>query len=359
MSSAALFPTLSDNRRWQLVLARDARYDGTFVYAVRSTGIYCRPSCPSRRPKRDHVSFFPTAKQAERAGFRVCRRCGAKSGRDESQQAELVRQVCRLIDADSNGAGNVRALAAACGATPSRIARAFRDVLGLTPRQYRDQRRLARFKAHLKVTNTVSPAVYEAGYSSPSRVYEDVHARLGMTPATYSRGGKGAHIRYATGTSPVGRVLVAATEHGICRIAMSDTDAWLERELRAEFPAAAIARETAAGPLHKVVAALIASIETGASCALSIPLDVRATAFQRLVWNALRKIPAGSTKSYTAVARAIGKPTAARAVARACATNPVALLVPCHRVVRESGEMSGYRWGLERKRALLEREGAM
>ena len=353
MSRAAVVSDLSDARRWRIVLARDRRYDGAFVYAVRSTHIFCRPSCPSKRPRRQQVLFFAIPELARQAGFRPCRRCLAAPHTPTDSLLTTVREACRLIDARPDERLSLATLAAQVGTAPSRLERSFRRVLGVTPRQYQDERRLDRFKHQLKERKKVSPALYAAGYSSTSRVYERAHAKLGMTPASYSRGGRGARIRYAIVPCPLGRLLVAATERGVCRISIGSDDRALERDLRAEFPAAVIREDRTA---------LDASLRTlaaywnGGAAPLALPLDVRATAFQRTVWEALRKIPYGSTRSYSAVARAIGKPTAARAVARACATNPAALIVPCHRVVRESGELGGYRWGLERKRALLERE---
>jgi AraC family transcriptional regulator of adaptative response/methylated-DNA-[protein]-cysteine methyltransferase len=346
---------LTAARRWRIVLARDRRFDGAFVYGVRSTGIYCLPSCPSRRPRRDQVAFFAGPDSAERAGFRPCRRCRPSGGAEPRGTAE-VREACRLIDAHPDEATSLPALAARCGTTPYRLTRAFRSMLGVTPRQYRDERRLHRFKAQLKERKSVSPALYDAGYGSTSRVYERAHAHLGMTPATYRRGGRGVRIRYTTVPCRLGWLLVAVTERGICRISFGDSAASLERGLGPEFPAAEIRRDD--GALRTWVARLTAHLD-GRERQLDLPLDVRATAFQRRVWEALRQIPYGATRSYAAVARAIGKPHATRAVARACATNPAALAIPCHRVVREDGTLGGYRWGLERKRALIEREAAV
>ncbi len=337
------------------MLARDRRYDGAFVYAVRSTHVFCRPSCPSKRPRRQQVRFFTFPELARAAGFRPCRRCLPATNARVDALVAAVRDACRVIDAQPDEPLRLATLAARVGTAPSRLQRAFRSVLGVSPRQYRDERRLDRFKRQLKERKKVSPALYEAGYSSTSRVYERAHAQLGMTPASYSRGGRGTRIHYAIVPCPLGRLLVAATERGICRISIGSDDRALERELRAEFPAAEFQAGRAA--LEPSLRAL-GAYWNGAEPPIDLPLDIRATAFQRAVWEALRKIPYGSTRSYGAVARAIGKPTAARAVARACATNPAALVVPCHRVVRETGALGGYRWGLERKRTLLEREAA-
>jgi AraC family transcriptional regulator of adaptative response/methylated-DNA-[protein]-cysteine methyltransferase len=338
--------------RWRIVVARDRRYDGLFVYAVRSTGIYCRPSCPSRRPRRELVAFFGEPAAAERAGYRPCRRC--RPGTPDPAR-DLVRRACALLDARHDEPWSPDALARALAARPRQLARAFRRVLGVTPRQYREARRLERLKTNLRERKRVSTALYDAGYSGSSRVYERSNSQLGMTPATYAKGGVGMRIAFAVASSPLGRLLVAATERGICRVAFGDDDATLERMLRAEFPAARIARDS--GPLARSIEALGRHLD-GREPDLDLPLDVRATAFQRRVWDALRKIPYGQTRSYADVARAIGRPRAVRAVARACATNPVAIVVPCHRVVREDGELGGYRWGTRRKATLIEREAA-
>jgi AraC family transcriptional regulator of adaptative response/methylated-DNA-[protein]-cysteine methyltransferase len=355
VSRAAVVSVLSPARRWRIVLARDRRFDGAFVYGVRSTGVYCRPSCPSRRPRRAQVAFFPGAAAAEQAGFRPCRRCHPDGIAPDHRGADEVREACRLIDAHPDDTATLPALAARCGTTPHRLRRAFRRVLGITPRQYRDERRLHQFKTHLKEQRPVSPALYDAGFGSTSRVYERAHAQLGMTPATYRRGAPGVRIRYTVARCPLGWLLVAVTDRGVCRISFGDAAGPLERALRPEFPAAQITRDD--GALADWVAHLTAHLD-GRERRLDLPLDVRATAFQRRVWEALRKIPYGATRSYGAVARAIGSPHATRAVARACATNPAALVIPCHRVVRQDGALGGYRWGVERKRALLEREAA-
>ena len=336
--------------RWRIVLARDRRYDGAFVYAVRSTGIYCRPSCPSRRPRRELVSFYPEPAAAERAGYRPCRRC--RPGAPDPAIG-LVRRACALIDARPDEPWSHDTLARAVRARPRPLTRAFQRVLGVTPRQYRDARRLERLKSHLKDRKRVSTALYDAGYSGTSRLYERSDAQLGMTPATYAKGGAGMRIAFAVAPSPLGQLLVAGTERGICRIALGDDAPALERGLRAEFPAAAVVRDAAG--LSDAVHALTRHLE-GREPDLDLPLDVRATAFQRRVWDALRKIPYGQTRSYSQVARAVGRPRAVRAVAQACATNPVAIVVPCHRVVRENGELGGYRWGVKRKQQLLEQE---
>ena len=355
MTRAAVVPDLNAEGRWRAVLARDRRYDGAFVYAVRSTGIYCRPSCASRKPRRVQVAFFPVPEAAERAGFRACRRCDPGAASPADPRIPLVRSVCRLIDTRPEAPASLATLSASAATTPHRLLRAFRAVLGLSPRQYRDERRVARFKTQLKEKKRVSPALYEAGYGSTSRVYERAHAQLGMTPATYGRDGAGTRITFAVVPCALGRLLVAATARGICRVAIGDDAPALERELRAEFSAATIARDDEG--LRSWVAEITAHLD-GRRPHLDLPLDVRATAFQRRVWEALRKIPYGSTRSYSQIARALGNAKATRAVARACATNPVAIVVPCHRVVREDGNLAGYRWGVDRKNAILKQEAA-
>lgn len=340
---ARVAPALSEDQRWRAVLARDRRYDGAFVYAVRSTGIYCRPSCASRRPRREQVTYFPIPEAAEREGFRACRRCHPADGGGSDPAVALVRDACRALDQGRKPAGD-----------PHRLARAFKRILGITPRQYADTRRVTRFKQELRRRKQVSPALYEAGYGSSSRVYERTHAQLGMTPATYARRGAGVSIVFVTVATALGRLLVAATERGVCRVSLGDTAATLAADLRREFDAASIRAERG-GRLEEYVAAISSYLE-GREPHLDLPLDIRATAFQRRVWQALQQIPFGETRTYTQVARAIGAPKATRAVARACATNPAALLIPCHRVVREDGAMGGYRWGVERKEWLLARE---
>ena len=353
VSRAAVVSNLTPERRWRIVLARDRRYDGAFVYAVRSTGIYCLPSCASKKPRRQQVEFFVQSSAAEGAGFRACRRCRPGQSSAVDPRVATVRNACRFIDAHPDEPAALATLATHCATTPHRLLRAFQSVLGVSPKAYRDERRLARFKTQLKEGKKVSPALYEAGYSSTSRVYERAHAHLGMTPATYGRGGLGVHIRFVTVPCSLGWLLVAATERGICRVSFADSAAPLERALRSEFPAADIGPGDAT--LRGWVARLTAHID-GREPQVDVPLDVRATAFQRRVWQALQRIPYGTTRSYSEIARAIGKPAAARAVARACATNPAAIAIPCHRVIREDGGLGGYRWGLKRKQALLERE---
>jgi AraC family transcriptional regulator of adaptative response/methylated-DNA-[protein]-cysteine methyltransferase len=334
---------MSTAERWRAVLAKDRRFDGAFVYAVRSTGIYCRPSCPSRRPRRGQVTFFPIPEAAEREGYRACRRCRPTEVNGTDPVVALVREACRAISEGRAPAGDRR-----------RLSRAFKRVLGISPKQYADAQRIAHFKRELKRRTHVSPALYEAGYSSSSRVYERTDAQLGMTPAKYARGGAGIGIAYATVPTSLGRLLVAATERGVCRVALGDDARALEADLLAEFPEARVVRDKS-GKLQGWVMSILAYLD-GREPDVQLPLDIRATAFQRRVWQELQRIPFGETRTYSEVARRIGHPTAARAVARACATNPAALVIPCHRVVRGDGELGGYRWGVARKRRLLEGE---
>ena len=351
MAAAPALPTAAD--RWRIVLARDRRFDGTFVYAVASTGIYCKPSCPSRRPRVDNVEFYAVPEAAERAGFRACRRCKPGDVHARDPRVELVRRACRHLEQYPASADTLPTLAKRVQTTAPRLIRAFRDILGVSPRQYRDAKRLALFKTALKRRSTVSPALYEAGFSSPSRVYERADRDLGMTPATYQRGGAGLEVRFTVVASSLGRLLVAGTARGICQVKLGDAAGPLEAELREEYTDADLRRDD--GPLAGWTAAIVRHLE-GQEPHLDLPTDVRATAFQRRVWDALKKIPCGETRSYSQLARAVGNPKATRAVARACATNPVAIVVPCHRVIREDGALGGYRWGVERKERLLNAE---
>lgn len=348
-------PVTNDEARWEAVLARDVRADGRFVFAVRSTGIYCRPSCPARRPRRERVVFFPTPETAERKGFRPCRRCHPNEATHNSL-AERVGRACRYIEAHVDEPPALAALSDYVGIRPHALRRAFQRVIGLTPREYIEACRLRRLKERLRDGDTVTTALYAAGYGSSSRLYERAPAQLGMTPATYRRGGQGMRIRYSIVDSPLGRLLVAAGERGICAVSLGESDTALKTALHREYPAAEIRRDLSG--LDRWVAPILMYLR-GRQPNLDLALDVRATAFQRQVWDALRAIPCGTTLSYSGVARAIGQPAAVRAVARACATNPASLVIPCHRVVREDGGLGGYRWGLRRKRRLIDLERSM
>ena len=333
---------------WRAVEARDARFYGAFVYGVRSTGVYCRPTCPSRRPRREQVLFFDRPEEAERAGFRACRRCRPK----EAANGWLQR-LCDYMEANLDGPLTLKRLSEQVGLSPHHLQRSFKRAVGVTPRQYADGLRLASVKAGLRSGHNVTRALYDAGYGSSSRLYERSNSRLGMTPATYRQGGKNMRINYTIVDSPMGRLLVGATERGICAVSLGDSDRKLEAFLRTEYPKAEVRRDR--NGLSRWVGAILKRLN-GCERQLDLPVDVQATAFQWRVWEQLRAIPYGSTRSYSEVARAIGRPTAVRAVARACATNPISVVIPCHRVVREDGGLGGYRWGLERKRALLEQE---
>ncbi len=352
----SLNPAAAADSRWEAVVERNPRFDGVLFYGVRTTGVYCRPSCPARRPRRENVRFFFAPAAAERAGFRACKRCrpGAASSADSS--LERVRRVCRYIERNLEASLTLRELGSAAGLSPFHLQRVFKRITGITPRQYVEARRLERFRVSLRLNDRdVTTATYEAGYGSSSRIYEKTAAQLGMTPATYRKGAPSVRIRYAIAECSLGRILVGATEKGISSVKVGSSPADLERELRAEFPRASLERDPDA--VQKWVAGILERAE-GRAPARDLPLDIRATAFQRRVFDELLRIPSGSTRSYSEVARSLGMPAATRAVARACATNPVALIIPCHRVVRADGKLAGYRWGLKRKRQLLDREAS-
>jgi AraC family transcriptional regulator of adaptative response/methylated-DNA-[protein]-cysteine methyltransferase len=339
--------------KWQAVLARDRRADGAFVYAVSSTGIYCRPSCPSRKPRRERITFFPNPGEAERAGYRACRRCRPGTAVSTSLIDRALRAWSRMAEHAQDGRVPLAKLAAAVGSSPSHLQRTFTQVLGLSPRELTDAHRLAALRRALKEKHSVTEAIYEAGFGSPSRVYERAVRTLGMTPAEYASGGKGATVRFVCADSSVGRVLVAATPKGVCAVKLGSSDDKLIALLTDEFPGATIA--TGDAEMQRWVKGVVAMI-SGRTPSEEVPVDIRGTAFQMKVWKELQRIPRGKTRSYGEIARRIGRPTASRAVARACATNPVCILVPCHRVVSGGTGLGGYHWGVERKEALLERE---
>jgi AraC family transcriptional regulator of adaptative response/methylated-DNA-[protein]-cysteine methyltransferase len=340
------------DRRWEAVAERDSKRDGEFVFAVATTGVYCRPSCPARRPQREHVTFFSRPEQAEKAGFRACLRCRPRllSG---NPQADSAKAVCRYIEQHLDEPVTLELLGKTFQQSPFHLQRRFKAALGITPREYADSCRMRLLKRNLQAGDNVTRAMYDAGYGSSSRLYEKTSSQLGMTPDKYRRGAIAATIRYACADSPLGRMLIAATDKGVCTIQFARTDSELLEGLKREFPFAT--RKPDQGALQAWIRALLAKM-TGSELNAALPLDIRATAFQRKVWTYLQSIPFGATRSYGQVAKAIGQPSASRAVARACATNPVAVAIPCHRVVREDGNISGYRWGVERKKALLEME---
>jgi AraC family transcriptional regulator of adaptative response/methylated-DNA-[protein]-cysteine methyltransferase len=344
-----------DESRWDAVLTRDASADGGFVYAVRTTGVYCRPSCPSRKPRRESVTFYPGPDAAEIAGFRECRRCHPRAGVPVPAGLEAVRRACAFIHAHAEEPLTLAMIARHVGSSPFHLQRTFAKLAGISPRAYQDAVRAGKFRDGLREGTPVSGAVYDAGYGSMSRVYERPPTGRGMTPAAYRRRGKGVALTYTIVDSPVGRLMVAGTDSGICSVKLGGRDARLEEDLRHEFPEASVTRDQSA--FTTWVRTLVGHLE-GRRPDLNLPLDVQATAFQWAVWRYLQSIPYGETRSYSDVAGAIGRPAAVRAVARACATNPVCLVVPCHRVVGKDGALTGYRWGLARKRKLLASEAS-
>jgi AraC family transcriptional regulator of adaptative response/methylated-DNA-[protein]-cysteine methyltransferase len=339
-------------RYWRATLARDSRADGTFVLAVRSTHIYCRPSCPARRPLRRNVVFYRTREEAEKQGYRPCLRCRPN---EISGAVALVQRAARHLSESAEESVRLAALARTLGTTQATLRRAFQHVTGLAPRELAEALRIKRFKMLLRSGKNITDALYETGYGSSSRVYERSNAQLGMTPATYRKGGKNMKIGYTVAKSPLGKVLVAATERGVSAVYLGDAESKLIAELREEYPRAEIAPAT--DSFQRWVREIVQRIE-GKQPRLELPLDLQATAFQRRVWQELQRIPRGRTRTYSQVARSLGRPKAVRAVARACATNPVSIVVPCHRVIREDGTLAGYRWGLSRKEQLLAQERA-
>lgn len=349
-------PTNDSLRFWRAVKRRQRDADASFVYAVRSTRIYCRPSCPSKRPRVDQVVYFRNRRQAERAGYRACRRCWPQEF-SLRESAQFVQRICRRIEetlaSNPETPLTLDDLARASNLKLHKLGRLFKRTLGITPRQFIDAHRMAQLKSNLQKGEQVTSAMYDAGFGSSSRLYERAPAQMGMTPAVYRRGGEGMSISYAIVPCALGKLLVAATVRGVSAVYLGNSDKLLERALAKEYPRAEIRRESKRiAPWVRGVLGHLRGQEPHAD----LPLDVQATAFQRRVWKELQRIPYGSTKSYTEIARAIGKPRAIRAVARACATNPVSIVVPCHRVVRADGNLAGYRWGLERKEMLLASE---
>lgn len=344
--------TDTDLERWRAVLARDRAADGRFVYGVQTTRIYCRPTCPSRRPKREHARFFDLAEDAERAGFRPCLRC---KPHEVSREQRVVARLKVLLERYPTP--TLSELAAEVNLSPSYVQRLFKKVTGLSPKKYAEALRAERFAGGLKTQDTVTRALYEAGYGSSHALYRTASQDLGMRPKAYQAGGRGEKVRYALVDTSLGRMLLAATDKGVCALRFGEgcvgEDEALLEELKAEFPNAELRQDAA--PLTPFIEEVKAHLE-GALAALNLPLDVQATDFQRRVWRALQRVPYGETRSYAELARLIGQPKAVRAVARACATNPVALSIPCHRIVRSSGRLSGYRWGVERKQQLLTQE---
>lgn len=340
--------------RWVAVVDRDHAADGQFYYSVKTTGVYCRPSCAARRPKPENVRFHRTRAEAEQSGFRPCRRCRPDQLSLPEQHAEMVTSICKLIE-KSGTAPALKELAQHAGLSPHYFHRVFKAITGLTPKEYALAQRAGRVRTEIRTGKTVTDAILAAGYNSSGRFYEKSDQLLGMTPSRYRAGGKNTAIRFAVGECSLGSILVACSDRGVCAIFLGDDPEALVRELQDRFPRAYLIGGDR--NFEKLAAQVIGLVETP-SIGLDLPLDIRGTAFQQRVWQALRKIPAGKTASYSEIARRIGSPNSVRAVAGACAANKLAVVIPCHRVIRNDGGLSGYHWGVERKRSLLQREAA-
>jgi AraC family transcriptional regulator of adaptative response/methylated-DNA-[protein]-cysteine methyltransferase len=342
----------SDADRWRAVMRRDPAADGEFFYSVRTTGVYCRPSCPSRGAKRENVAFHLSAPAAERAGFRPCKRCRPNEPALRDRQADAIARACRLIE-EADATPSLAALAKAAGMSRFHFHRLFKAETGVTPKAYADAERARRMSGELKRSGTVTEAIYGAGFNSNSRFYATSTERLGMTPTAFRNGGDGTTIRFAVGQSSLGSILVAATDKGVCAISIGDDPDVLLRDLEDRFPKARLVGGD--DGFEALVAKVVGFVEAPRR-GLDLPLDIRGTAFQEQVWQALRDIPPGETRTYSEIAERIGRPKAVRAVAQACASNKIAVAIPCHRVIRTDGALSGYRWGVERKESLLGRE---
>lgn len=338
---------------WQAVTANDSRFDGTFYLGVKTTGIYCRPSCRARTPKRENTAFYSSWKEAERSGLRACLRCRPKSASLLDPQVGKVVEACRLLEA--NDPITLEELAGQLGLSPYHLQRSFKEIVGVSPKKYSEAKRMERFKNDLREGSEVTAAMYDAGFGSSSRLYEKASGSMGMTPAAYKKGGKGVTISYTITDCELGRILVARTIKGLCNVAFADGDSVLEENLKREFPNAEIVKD--ANVLQGFVEEILEHL-AGGKKRLDLPLDIQATAFQMRVWELLRKIPFGETVSYSQIAEQLGDRKKVRAVAQACANNRVAVVIPCHRVVGKDGELTGYRWGVERKRSLLDAERA-
>lgn len=340
---------------WKAIQANDVRFDGAFYFGVRTTGIYCRPSCRSRLPKRENVEFYPSADMAEQSGLRACLRCDPRSAPGAvSERVMLVIRSCELIESDVTM--SLDDLAQEAGLSPSHFQRIFKDLVGVSPKRYAEARRIEKFKKDVRGGSEIVTAMYEAGFGSSSRLYEKAADHLGMTPAEYKKGGReGMKIIYAAAECDLGLLLVGRTPKGLCYVALGDDKTTLEHNLKSEFGNAEIIEDS--GGLKDYLNSILEYLD-GRSRSIDLPLDIRATVFQTQVWELLRKIPFGQTASYTEIAEMLGDKKKVRAVARACATNRIALAIPCHRVVASDGKLSGYRWGIERKKALIEREAS-
>jgi AraC family transcriptional regulator of adaptative response/methylated-DNA-[protein]-cysteine methyltransferase len=357
LDSIGRIAVLDHDECWRVVQKRDASQDGRFFFGVLTTGVYCKPSCASRQPLRKNVRFYEHPADAEKDGLRPCLRCKPLAKRVTDRSAQRIREVCRYMDAHTDQSLKLRDLASIAGMSSFHFQRTFKTKTGLTPKQYLDARRMKKLKEGLKRSSQVTQAMYEAGYGSSSRVYERANLHLGMTPNQYRRGGKGLAIAYATISSSFGKIMIGATDRGICFLQFGESRELLLDALRKEYPSALLApmRQPYHPDFEKWVE-LLKGYMAGTETKLRLPLDLKATVFQMKVWNYLQSIPHGEVQSYGEVAVAIGNPKATRAVARACATNRVALVIPCHRVIRGTGELGGYRWGLARKRVLIDQE---
>ncbi len=342
----------NDSQRWAAVIRRDANADGHFFYSVKTTGVYCRPSCAARRAHRENVLFHPSCEAAEQAGFRPCKRCQPNKAALCEEYATAIATACRSIKA-ADGTPSLETLARSAGMSRFHFHRVFKKLMGITPKAYAAAHRAERLRTALGRRSTVTTAIYEAGYNSNSRFYEESLATLGMRPSTFRNGGRGATIRFAVGECFLGPILVASSDKGVCAILLGNDPAQLVRDLQDRFPRASLVGGDS--DYERLISRVVRFVEQPGT-ALSLPLDIQGTAFQQKVWQALRKIPAGKTATYSEIAANIGMPKAVRAVAGACAANPMAVAIPCHRVVRTDGNLSGYRWGVERKRALLKNE---
>lgn len=336
---------------WQAVKSNDARFDGAFFLGVKTTGIYCKPSCRARLPKRENVTFYPSADEAERKGFRACLRCRPKQTADIDPQIAKMLHACELIEKDE--IFSLEELAFELDLSPYHLQRSFKEIIGVSPKKYSEAKRMEKFKEELRGGSDVVTAMYDAGFASSSRLYEKASENLGMTPTAYKKGGQGMKINYAITECELGRILVGRTIKGLCSVAFADNDASLEANLKKEYPNAEIVKDAAV--LKDFVEEILKYL-AGKNKRLDLPLDIQATAFQMQVWELLRKIPYGETVSYSQIAEKLGDKKKVRAVAQACASNRVAVVIPCHRVIGTNGKMSGYRWGIERKKKLLEGE---
>jgi len=353
MGTTAKRVFLSEDERWQALVKRDPRACDEFVYGVLTTGVYCRPACASRLPNRENVRFFETSMEAEQAGFRPCKRCNPDARDQEQPHTRAVLKACKRMDEDEP-LPSLKELAGDAGLSPFHFQRVFKKIVGITPKQYAMERRAGRLREHLRKDSTITGAMYNAGFASSSRFYEKAAATLGMKPSVYKNGAQDVRIQFAIVHCFLGFVLVAATAQGICAIDFGDTAEALKENLRRRFPKAVF--QNPDPQFAAMIGQVLAFLEEPHPGRLDLPLDVQGTAFQRRVWLALQEIPPGDTTSYADIASRIGKPKAARAAAQACAANTVAVAIPCHRVVGGKGQLGGYRWGVERKRALIQRE---